>query len=88
MKAISRFALVGLIAVSSVFVASTNAFAYGGPGSLISGVGALLAVLAAVVASIFGFLWFPVKRLVRKIRGRTEETARGSTKPADELVSE
>lgn len=43
--------------------------AYGGPGSVVSGVGALLAALAAVGAAVFGFLWFPLKRLVRTVRG-------------------
>ena len=42
--------------------------AYGGPGSIITGFGALLAVLAAVFAGIFGFVWFPLKRLARKIK--------------------
>lgn len=43
------------------------ALAYGGPGSVISGVGALLAALAALLASIFGFIWFPLKRLYHKM---------------------
>ena len=34
------------------------ALAYGGPGSVISGIGALLAAIAAVGAAIFGFFWF------------------------------
>lgn len=49
------------------------AFGYGGPGSVISGVGALLAAIAAIGAAIFGFLWFPMKRLVQKMRGNGGE---------------
>jgi hypothetical protein len=45
------------------------AYAYGGPGSVISGIGTLLAALAAMVASLFGFLWFPLKRHYRKMQG-------------------
>lgn len=48
--------------------------AYGGPGSVITGFGALLAAVAALAAALFGFFWFPVKRLVRKLRGADEET--------------
>lgn len=48
------------------------ALAYGGPGSVISGIGAFLAALAALVASLFGFIWFPLKRLYRRM---TEEDA-------------
>lgn len=43
--------------------------AYGGPGSIITGIGAFLAVLAALVAAIFGFLWYPLKKLIRAVRG-------------------
>lgn len=51
------------------------AYAYGGPGSVISGIGTLLAALAAIVASLFGFLWFPLKRLYRKMQGEQESAA-------------
>lgn len=46
---------------------------YGGPGSIVTGIGALLAVLAALAAAVFGFIWFPVKRLIRHFRGDEEE---------------
>jgi Na+-driven multidrug efflux pump len=50
------------------------AFAYGGPGSVISGIGTLLAALAAIIASLFGFIWFPLKRLYAKMsEDSTEE---------------
>lgn len=49
------------------------ALAYGGPGSVVTGIGALLAALAAIVAALFGFFWFPVKRLVRRLRGGDDE---------------
>ena len=44
------------------------AFAYLGPGGVISGLGALLALVAAVLVAILGFLWFPIKRLMSKRR--------------------
>lgn len=50
-----------------------TALAYGGPGSIISGIGALLAVVAALFASLFGFVWFPLKRLIRKMRGDEQD---------------
>ena len=40
-----------------------TAYAYGGPGSVISGIGAFLAAIGAIIAAIFGFHWFPIKRL-------------------------
>ncbi|PSQ96384.1 MAG: hypothetical protein BRD55_06885 [Bacteroidetes bacterium SW_9_63_38] len=49
------------------------AHAYGGPGSVISGIGTFLALVAALLASVFGFLWFPLKRLYKKMTGDEEE---------------
>ena len=42
-----------------------EASAYGGPGSIVSGVGAVLAAVAAFLATLFGFIWFPLKRLYK-----------------------
>lgn len=49
-------------------------YAYGGPGSVVTGIGTLVAVLAAATAALFGFVWFPVKRLIAKFR---RDTSRG-----------
>ena len=42
--------------------------AYIGPGAGLSAIGALLAVLAGCVLAVFGFVWYPVKRLLRSRR--------------------
>lgn len=57
---------------AALFLVPVEALAYGGPGSVISGIGALLAAVAAIAAAIFGFFWFPIKRLVKKLRGADE----------------
>lgn len=41
------------------------ASAYVGPGAGLSAIGSFLALIAAVVAAIFGFLWYPIKRMMR-----------------------
>lgn len=71
MRTASRllFLLLALLLV----VMPETALAYGGPGSIISGIGALLAVVAALFASLFGFVWFPLKRLIRKMRGDEQD---------------
>lgn len=43
-----------------------NASAYVGPGAGLSVLGALFALLAAVVLAIVGFVWYPVKRLLAR----------------------
>lgn len=40
--------------------------AYVGPGTGLSAIGALLALLAALVIAIIGFFWYPLKRLLGK----------------------
>ena len=40
--------------------------AYVGPGAGIAAIGAFFAIVAGVIAALFGFLWYPIKRLLRK----------------------
>lgn len=68
-----RVLLAAVLATGAALLLPEAARAYGGPGSVISGIGALLAALAAVGAALFGFLWFPVKRLVQKLREEEDE---------------
>jgi hypothetical protein len=52
----------------AVLVVPPPVAAYVGPGAGLSALGSLLALLAAVVVAIFGFLWYPKKRLLAKRR--------------------
>ena len=49
---------------------STPALAYVGPGAGLSVIGTTLALVAGLFAAVFGFLWYPVKRLLRHRRRR------------------
>ena len=40
--------------------------AYVGPGTGIAALGALLAIIAGIVVAVFGFLWYPLKRLRKR----------------------
>ena len=75
MRASTRTLLAALVVGAGALLLPDSAHAYGGPGSVISGIGALLAAIAAVGAAIFGFFWFPLKRLYQKLRGEDEEEA-------------
>ena len=60
--------VLALLAIGVVLSVSPDAaYAYGGPGSVISGIGTLLAAAAAVLAALFGFVWFPLKRLYARL---------------------
>ena len=62
-----------LLAAVSILVPEA-AFGYGGPGSVISGIGAFLAAVAALLATLFGFIWFPLKRLYKSWTEEEEPT--------------
>ncbi|MEM8698822.1 MAG: hypothetical protein AAGF44_06595 [Pseudomonadota bacterium] len=41
------------------------ALAYVGPGAGLGAIGTVLALVAAVVLAIVGFLWYPIKRMLK-----------------------
>ena len=54
---------------------SLPSLAYLGPGGAVSAIGAVLAAVAGILFAILGFLWYPIKRLLRKrpLQSRREE---------------
>ena len=68
-------------AVSLVLAAlAAPALAYMGPGAGLSAIGSLLALIAAAVAGLFGFVWFPIKRMMRNRRKHAVDEA-SATEP-------
>ncbi len=70
------FSLIASVVVAVTCFVPLPAAAYLGPGAGISAIGSILAILAAVVVAIFGFLWYPLKRFMRKKKkpGKVGET--------------
>lgn len=56
----------GLFILSSLFAVTTPAFAYIGPGSGLSVVGTIIALIGALFMMIVGFFWYPIKRMLNK----------------------
>jgi len=75
-----RFVVV-IMTVSTVFLA-TAATAYVGPGAAVTLVGALWAVVAAVVLAVVGILIWPIRLMLRRMRGkaRAEESPQAQAK--------
>jgi hypothetical protein len=61
--------------LSAALLLPDSALAYVGPGAGLTAIGTVLALVAAVLLAIVGFVWYPVKRLL----GRSSAT----TPPAD-----
>ena len=51
--------------------------AYVGPGSGLSALGALLAMLGAIGFAIVGLIWYPFKRLWRWLRSKLDRDGSG-----------
>jgi|RhiMetdeSRZDD1v2_1073273.scaffolds.fasta_scaffold3221382_1 hypothetical protein len=65
-------AIIALALLTAFYLlAPPVASAYVGPGSGLTVIGAALAFLGSIVLAIIGFVWYPVKRLLRRFRGRT-----------------
>ena len=56
-----------------LFVLSTSAHAYIGPGAGLSVLGSLWAVLVGIVLALFAILSWPIRILWRRLRGSEEE---------------
>lgn len=61
---------VGLTACTALLILPTlfagTADAYVGPGTGLAALGTLAALLGAVLLGIFGFMWFPIRRMLRR----------------------
>ena len=65
---------VGLLAMLALILCLTpsSADAYVGPGSGITVIGAALALVGGVILAIVGFVWYPIKRLLRRSKQRSQ----------------
>ena len=52
-----------------VFLMPAISFSYVGPGLGAGTVGVVLGAIVSVFLALFAVIWYPIKRLIRKIRG-------------------
>ena len=55
---------------SSIFfcLITTSSFAYLGPGVGGGFIVATIGIIVGIIAALFGLIWFPLKRLIKRIR--------------------
>jgi hypothetical protein len=59
--------MLKLIFSSTIFwLICTSSFAYLGPGVGGGVIAATIGIIVAIFAALFGLIWFPVKRLLKK----------------------
>ena len=61
---------ISLFAALAAF-GPTAAHAYVGPGAGLTAIGTVLALAAAVLFALVGFIWYPMKRLLKRSSTRT-----------------
>lgn len=55
-----------LTAAMLAILSATPAAAYIGPGAGLGAIGTVIAVIGAILLMIVGFVWYPVKRLLKR----------------------
>lgn len=79
---LSGFGYIVAIALPLAF--SSAAEAYVGPGAGLGVIGTLMAFVGTVLFAIVGFIWYPIKRLLRKRKPATAEAAPAAASDAVE----
>lgn len=72
--------VAGIVLLGLACLAPSPAAAYIGPGAGLTAIGSLLALFGAVLLGIVGFVWYPIRRLRRRMRARKGAAADGTSK--------
>ena len=57
-----------LIVITLLFTVPQGTDAYIGPGAGIAAIGTVLAIIGGILLAIVAFIWYPIKRLLAKIK--------------------
>jgi hypothetical protein len=60
--------IIFTLAILGQIVLPQCVFAYIGPGAGISAIGTVVAFIGAILLAIVGFVWYPMKRMLAKLR--------------------
>ena len=67
-----------LTALMLTVLSPSLAFAYVGPGAGLSALGSLLALFGALALGVIGFLWYPLRRLLRYFQSTKAKTSKAA----------
>ena len=82
MLKLRKHTLATAITLGAALSTTAPAMAYIGPGAGIGAIGAAVALVLGVLLVLVGFVWFPLKRMMRKRRANSEMAAEGKTDAA------
>ena len=66
-----RNLLLAAVALILCLLGPSTADAYVGPGSGVTVIGAALSLVGGILLAIVGFIWYPIKRLIRRSKQRS-----------------
>lgn len=67
-----------LLVAAAVTALPATAHAYVGPGAGLTAIGTMIALVAAVVLALVGFVWYPLKRMMRNRSGASKAGTAGT----------
>ena len=76
-----RSHFTAICAAGALSMWASPAFAYLGPGAGLAAIGTFLALVIGVIAAFFGFVWYPVKRFLRKGKAPSSSSSEAQRKP-------
>ncbi len=71
---ISNSVSVFVVLLSLTLLMPKSAYAYVGPGAGLSVIGTIVALILALILAIVGFIWYPLRRLLEKLKISQEKT--------------
>ena len=60
--------ILSLLVIALLLAAPQGTEAYIGPGAGIAAIGTVIALIGGILLAIVAFLWYPIKRLLAKIK--------------------
>ena len=70
--------ILSLMVIALLFATPQGTEAYIGPGAGIAAIGTVIAFIGAILLAIVAFLWYPIKRLLAKIKQKRMNDQKGT----------
>ena len=68
-----KFLIFSLSLIAIIFIGIGPVYAYIGPGMSGGFLTAIIGIVVAILAGIFGIIWFPIKRIINKKKNKNKE---------------
>ncbi len=70
--------ILSLMVIALLLAAPKGTEAYIGPGAGIAAIGTVIALIGGILLAIVAFLWYPIKRLLAKVKQKKMNDQEGT----------